>query len=285
MVPIVGICRFSFFGRGDWHAWSAVDGKPGAPADLQAHAARLYAPARMEQRFWSFENLLLRAILSQTDRDFHFIVLTSTVMPQIYLDRLRDLVAGHPKVHLVISDTATVNEGVLPTLAHIRGDAPGLVQFRIDDDDCLSVDYIAKLADYIRRMQGFGPFSYSRSQGLVLTAYSGAAPQYFTLKLPFHSMGTAVYLPSSSQTVFSFGHLALQARFPSFLDGRGTAFLALKLPGHDSQPMDDRGHKPRGMNAITDQEFATHLARDFPYLDAPALVTWASAQLVDQPAA
>lgn len=279
MVPIVGICRFSFLGRGDWQAWSAVDGQPGAPDDLAAHAAALYDPSRMAQRFWSFEHLLLRAVMSQKDRNFHFVILTSTALPRRDQERLRDLTAGLLNVHLVISDAGTVNEGLLPTLARIRGDAPGLVQFRIDDDDCLSTDFIAKLADFSRRMKGFGPFSYSRSQGLVLTAYSGEAPQHFTLKLPFHSMGAAVYLPASPHTVFSFGHLALQSRFPSFLDGRGTAFLALKLPGHDSQPMDDRGHKPRGLNAISAEDFAAHLARDFSYLDAAALSDWAGAQL------
>lgn len=279
MVPIVGICRFSFLGRGDWHAWSAVDGQPGSPDDLAAHAAALYDPSRMAQRFWSFEHLLLRAMMAQTDRDFHFVILTSTAMPRGDQQRLQDLTAGLVNVHLVISDAGTVNEGLLPTLARIRGDAPGLVQFRIDDDDCLCTDFIAKLADFSRRMRGFGPFSYSRSQGLVLTAYSGDAPQHFTLKLPFHSMGAAVYLPASSHTVFSFGHLALQSRFPSFLDGRGTAFLALKLPGHDSQPMDGTGHRPRGLTAISAEAFAAHLARDFSYLDATALSVWAGAQL------
>lgn len=92
---------------------------------MQAHTATLYAPARREQRFWRFENLLLRAMQSQTDRDLYFIVLTSTIMPQVYLDRLRDLVAGHPKLNLVISDLPPLNEGLLPTLAQIRGDAPG----------------------------------------------------------------------------------------------------------------------------------------------------------------
>jgi hypothetical protein len=168
-----------------------------------------------------------------------------------------------PRVHLVISEAETVNKGLWSTLAAIHGDAPGLMQFRIDDDDCLSANYIARLAEFTGCMKGFGPFSYSRSLGLVLTAYSGAAPQHFQLSLPFHSMGAAVCLPASPHALFSFGHLALQARFPSFLDGRGASFLALKLSGHDSQLTDDTGNRPKGLKSVTPEEFAAQISRDF----------------------
>ena len=38
-----------------------------------------------------------------------------------------------------------------------------------------------------------------------------------------------------------------------------------------------------GLNTNTDQDFVSDLVRDFPYLEAPALVIWASAQLEDLP--
>ncbi len=284
MVPIVGICRFSFLGRGDWSVWTDAEGKRSAPDNIADHAARLYDPARMAQRFYSFENLLLAAMTAQTDPEFHLVVLTSTAMPPQYQTQLRDLTASRPNLHLVISDAANVNDGLFPRLAAIRGDAPGLVQFRIDDDDCLSIDYVARLADFARRMQGFGPFSYSRPNGLLLTAYHGEQPQYFALKQAFHSMGTAVYLPNLQHTVFSFGHFALQSRFPSFLDGGGMSFLALKLSGHDSKPMRSDSQLPRGMTPISDAEFAKHLVRHFPYLDFAALLPWVQAQVQAAPA-
>jgi len=44
-----------------------------------------------------------------------------------------------------------------------------------------------------------------------------------------------------------------------------------------------RGMSRTGLNTNTDQDFVSDLVRDFPYLEAPALVIWASAQLEDLP--
>jgi hypothetical protein len=56
-VRIVGVCRFSLLGRGDWVAWR---GRPEAESEAEteatlAHAAaRLFAPARLEARLSNF---------------------------------------------------------------------------------------------------------------------------------------------------------------------------------------------------------------------------------------
>ncbi|WP_435256560.1 glycosyltransferase [Thioclava sp. FR2] len=62
-IPIIGLCRFSFLGRGDWAAWrDAPLGEENAKrAEL---AASLYAPDRVEQRPWTLENLLLPSLRS-----------------------------------------------------------------------------------------------------------------------------------------------------------------------------------------------------------------------------
>jgi hypothetical protein len=272
--PIVGICRFSFLGRGDWHAWSG-----GATPNVSAHAKQLYARDRMEKRFWAFENLLLKSVAAQSNPDFHLIVLTSSKMPKTMQTRLRKLTETIPQVRLVISDAGTVGEALLPATDELWGNNRGMVQFRIDDDDCLATDYVARLADFSRRMKDFGPYSYSRPRGLVLTAYNGASLRHFDLHQPFNSMGTAVYLRHRVHSVFSFGHLALQARFPSFQDNSGHAFLALKWSGHDSLPMDETGRMPRGQRAIGQTEFAGHLARQFPFVDLEGLSSWMGRQL------
>lgn len=205
-------------------------------------------------------------------------MVTSSALPQPDQDRLRDLIAPLPQVRLVVSDADNVSDALVPTLEAIRGSHPALVQFRIDDDDAVSADYIARLADFARRMRGYGPFSYCRPRGLVLSAYAEADPQPFVLDQAFHSMGTAVCLKPQGRTIFNFGHFALQGRFPSFLDNTGHGFLALKLPGHDSDRVDAQGRPPRGLQPISQEDFAAHLARDFPGLDGAALMTWLADQ-------
>lgn len=233
----------------------------------------------MEKRFWTFENLLLKSVAAQTNPDFHLIVLTSARMPKAMQTRLRKLTETIPQIRLVISDAGTVGEAVLPTTDELWGSGRGMVQFRIDDDDCLATDYVARLADFSRRMTDFGPYAYSRPRGLVLTAYKGAALRHFDLHLPFNSMGAAVYLRHRVHSVFSFGHFALRTRFPSFQDNSGHAFLALKWSGHDSLPMDETGRMTRGQRAIGQGEFAGHLARRFPFVDLEKLSGWMNGQL------
>ncbi|WCR18530.1 glycosyltransferase [Paracoccus alcaliphilus] len=57
-MKIVGICRFSLLGRGDWKVYQ---GKPDSEVEAIAaeQARKLFAPERMEQRLAAFEHLTL----------------------------------------------------------------------------------------------------------------------------------------------------------------------------------------------------------------------------------
>lgn len=274
MSPIIGLCRFSFLGKGDWRAWR---GPQPAPDDQRREelAAALYTPARMNERFWTFENLLMRSLLAQTNPDFHLVVLTSQSLPDQYQARLKALVARVPQGHLEISQAETVNDGLFPVINRLRGAASDSIQFRIDDDDCLASDYIARLADFGRRMKGYGAFSYSRPVGLMVSSYAGQGIGYFTQEQPFHSVGTALRVTNPQKTVFSFGHFALQRRFPSFLDWKAPGFLAIKRDGHDSLPMlADR--LPRGFTKLTPEDFAASAQSAFPFLRPKDMEAWLS---------
>lgn len=270
--PIVGLCRFSFLGKGDWRAW-----RTDAP-DMAALAAGLYAPERLEQRFWTFEHLLLPSLAGQSDPGFHLVVVTSTDLPQPWAARLAGLVARLPQARLLVTAERDMGQALAPVLADLRGAAPGVLQVRIDDDDALSADYIARLAAFARRMEGFGPFAYSRGRGLVLSAYPGQGVQGSTLTQAFHAMGAAAHLTDPGQTIFHFGHFALQTRFPSFLDSRGLGFLALKLRGHDSGSFDATGKPPRGLSPLEPGALDRALRRDFPGIEPETLMRWLGSQ-------
>lgn len=272
MAPIIGLCRFSFLGRGDWRAWRGDRG-PVEEAWRQDLAARLYHPDRMEERFWTLENLLLPSLRAQTEQGFHLVILTSYAMPLTYRIRLKQLVAAVPQIHLEVSGADNVNDGLFPALDYLRKGAEATVQFRIDDDDCLAIDYVERLAEFSRRMQGFGPFAYSRPAGLLVTAYRGHGIRYFRQEQPFHSVGTALYVTDPRKTIFSLGHFTLQMRFSSFLDRQAPAFLALKWDGHDSFPL-DTAHLPRGFSEIEAEQFATATKVAFPFLRPRELVAW-----------
>ena len=109
-------------------------------------AAELYAPDRMKLRFFLFVFFLLPSLKSQSDGHFICLILTSDIMPDVYKKRLHDLCADAPNHELLVSSELTVHEALWPRISALNtlGGHP-LVNFRIDDDDCLSRDYIQEL--------------------------------------------------------------------------------------------------------------------------------------------
>lgn len=271
--PVIGICRFSFCGRGDWAAYSAID----ADTDLDLvhfeQAERLYDDARMALRFHLFETFLLPSLMAQKDPNFVLLVLTSDIMPAQHLRRLRALCDSDDRLLLIVSDETTVHAAIQPEIARINsGLSRPLVQFRIDDDDCLSHDYVHELRRYMQRLGDVMPVAYSRSNGLVVTSYAGEQTQIYRATLPFNSMGTAIRI-HGDRTIFSFGHTALLKRFPAMVDNAGMGFLSIKIDGHDSRPVSlsdpafRRSHIP-----VTAPEADTILSKWFGMLGDTARV-------------
>jgi len=236
--PVIGICRFSFCGNGDWAAYSAIDADTDIDLLRFEQAERLYDDARMALRFHLFETFLLPSLKAQKDPNFLLIVLTSDIMPAKHLKRLSALCDSDERLLLVVSDETTVHDALMPEIKRLNsGLSRPLVQFRIDDDDCLSADYVLELRRYMQRLGDMMPIAYSRSTGLVVTSYADEGETHvYHANLPFNSMGTAIRV-HGERTIFSFGHGALLKRFPAIVNNAGMGFLSLKIDGHDSRPI------------------------------------------------
>ena len=266
--PVIGICRFSFCGNGDWAAYADVAAETDIDLLRLTQAETLYDDARMALRFHLFETFLLPSLKAQKDPNFVLIVLTSDILPARHLRRLRTLCDSDDRLLLVVSDETTVHAALMPEITRLNsGLSKPLVQFRIDDDDCLSVDYVRELRRYMQRLGDVMPVAYSRSNGLVVTSYAAdGATRLYRATLPFNSMGTALRI-HGDRTIFSFGHAALLRRFPAVVDNAGMGFVSVKIDGHDSRPLqaDDpafqRSHSP-----VTDDEAETILSKWFGFL-------------------
>lgn len=192
----------------------------------------------MELRFFLFENFLLPSLQGQSDQNFVCLILTSDLMPEVYISRLRNICAHNPRLELLVSSEMTVHEALWPKISSLNAIAGHpLVQFRIDDDDCLSYDYIQQLRGYMIRLADRTPVSYSRSNGLVITRYIADNEMLiYQAHLPFNSMGTAIRV-RGERTIFSFGHNALHKRFAAIVDNTGMGYISIKIDGHDSVPI------------------------------------------------
>lgn len=266
--PVIGICRFSFCGNGDWAAYSQVDAETDIDLLRLEQAERLYDDTRMALRFHLFESFLLPSLKAQKDPNFVLIVLTSDIMPAKHLKRLRTLCDSDDRLLLVVSDETTVHDALMPEIRRLNaGLSRPLVQFRIDDDDCLSSDYVHELRRYMQRLGDVMPIAYSRSTGLVVTSYAeDGATRIYRATLPFNSMGTAIRV-HGERTIFSFGHGALLRRFPAVVDNAGMGFLSIKIDGHDSRPVNmsepvfQRNHAP-----VSDTDLPVILSKWFDFI-------------------
>lgn len=136
-MQIIGLCRFSYPSLGGFQV---------EHENLEERIAYLYAPARLEERFALFETVHLPGIRAQTNPDFVYIVVTGEQLPQRYKDRLNDLLSDVPQARLLALPPMKHRPTMADSIrAHVtRADGP-VVQFRLDDDDGVAIDFIEKL--------------------------------------------------------------------------------------------------------------------------------------------
>lgn len=267
-LPVIGLCRFSFVGRGDWSSYRNPTVDHNDQDFRTTKAAELYQSDRMERRFFTLENFLLKSMAAQVDQTFYLIILTSDLIPDIYKQRLEKLCAAHSFVRAVFSSQTDVDSALIPEIDKIRAlYGTPLVQFRIDDDDFLSPEYVGRLRTAAKRFEDLDRFAYSIPKGLVATAYSDMPQTYYELVQPFHSAGCALKLERADRTVFSFGHFSMQRRFPAFIDNGGFGHVSLKLDDQDSEKLHNSERARRDHTDITKPKFNRWINEFFSAID------------------
>ncbi len=210
-IRVIGICRFALLGRGDWKAYR--DGSAGDAAIIARQAEVLFAPARLEARLKSFELLTLASLGGQSDQDFRFVVLSSEQMPAPFRARLAALCAGVPQVSLHFCPVTTA-PAAQRALFRERGIRYGeVLQFRLDDDDCLAVDFIRRMKEATAASMAEDGIFVAAPRGVVYSARGGAAAGVYDWPVDFMSAGAAIRHPSKS--IYEFGHFGMARRFPA----------------------------------------------------------------------
>lgn len=261
---IVGFCRFSFVGRGDWRAYRHVDGEP--PELLDQVAQNLFDPTRLEQRFRSFEHLTLASVRAQTDPDFVFIVLASDRMDAISRARLAALCEPVPQVELLFSDAPTLSQALHPVLDELRQDAHrNVIQFRLDDDDAIPTDYIANLRRHAARLADMDRFAISFNRGLMLKLQPDQPPIPLFYTLPFLGAGCAISDRRNQKLIFEMGHFQIGKLFTHIQDIERTGALVTRWTDSDSKELqlDDL---PRHITRIREWRFNRQIRQHFSFL-------------------
>lgn len=265
-ISILGVCRFSMLGRGDWKAYRNQPDE--ALEAIYADKAReLFAPERIEARLATFEQLTLQSLRHQSDPDFKLMVVSSDRMPQAYCDRLREICAGIDQVILRFMPPMHISDAMRQIATETDLDLPNTMQFRLDDDDCVSKDYVRRLRRHAAGMWRNANFgvSFPSQFYCVLDGETEGIYNWFS---PFFSAGACIR--HASKTIFDYGHYQIQTRlvaitdphFPNIVTHRGDN----DTPRHAPEIL-----QKRGMRRAPRSDIQRAYERHFNYLTPEGL--------------
>jgi hypothetical protein len=211
---VIGLCRFSY---------PALGGFKRMHETVAEREAYLYAPERMALRFAHFESLTLPSVAAQANSDFTFLVVTGENLPDPWRTRLHDLAAGVPQMRIVPMPPMRHRDAMRLAIKEELGeDETESIQFRLDDDDAVSVGFVQSLRWFerntrrMRRAWRNLAFEYNRGYAVRL---SEAGIEAAAVQTPFWSCGLAVlFRPGDSRTVMNYGHHKLHQEMPTLIN-------------------------------------------------------------------
>ena len=201
-MQVIGLCRFSY---------PAVGGFQVDFASFAEKLAYLYSPARMQERFATFETITLPPLRAQTDPDFTLVVVIGQSFPAPYRQRLEALLADMPQA-VIQSHPPEQHRPIMKRIINSvrRDDTAPCLQFRMDDDDAVAVDFVARVrqvagdvADLAAR-DNLLAIDFNRGF-LVRPGPDGVAA--LETSAPYQTAALAMMVaPGSRQTIMNFAH-------------------------------------------------------------------------------
>lgn len=215
----------------------------------------LYAPERLDARFAYFETLTLPSLAAQTDGDFRLVVLIGRGLQMRYKNRLRDLAERYG--FLRISQQDPTGPLVSTRKAFRRGLERGAVfmtGFRIDDDDAVAVNYIARTRDVAETLLREGwadadtPAAIAFHRGLYWDMTARDQPFYdFREKTPLGLAAAMLTSVDAQVNIFRWNHRHLPAHVRTWTDPGEVMFLRTLHQSNDS----DRSMPPGAVPMAT----------------------------------
>lgn len=265
-IHAVGICRFSMLGRGDWKLFRRL-ANDRLDAAYAAQADELFAAERMERRLDLFEELTLKGLGAQRDQDFHFLVISSDRMPSRYRDRLVAICAEVPQVTLRFYPPVHVTTAQKEMMEELGLPLADSIQFRLDDDDGISVDFILRARRIASSLWPHVHFGMSFAQHLYCVTDGDTAGVYEWFS-PF--LGTGAFVRNRTKSVFEFAHYAIPRRMLSVTEP-GCPNIITHSGLNDTPRHSEAILRKRGMVRVAPVSLQRVFKRHFPYLSKRGL--------------
>ena len=208
-MQVIGLCRFSY---------PALGGFQVMHDSVEDRSAYLYDPARMEERFRYFEAFTLPSLRAQTDPDFTFVIVVGDNLPVDDGNRLFDLVEDITQVVIQEHAPGPHREVMKEAINAVRQHDSATLQFRLDDDDAVGRDFVARLRQEGKKradaLKGNRHIAIDFRNGFIAAPGPEGIHAMSTAR-KFMTAGLAVaFEPRVRSTVMNYSHVKL-GRFMS----------------------------------------------------------------------
>lgn len=265
-IQIVGVCRFSMIGRGDWKAYRGVSDDQ-LEAIYETKALELFAPERMKARLATFKHLTLRSMSSQSDQNFTFLVVASDRIPDIFRTELEAMCAEVKQVVLRFVPPMHVSDALRQFFAEADIEMGDTIQFRLDDDDCVSKDFIRRLRRHAFAMWRNANFAVS-FPSIYYCVTDGPTKGIYDWYSPFFSAGAAIR--QNTRTIFDYGHYKIPHHLVAVTDPHFPCIVT--HAGNNDTPRHEAATlRKRGMAIAEHDRVIRNLARHFDFLTEEGL--------------
>ena len=212
-------------------------------ASVEEAAEEVFSDKRMALRLHLFEKLCLPSLTRQRDQGFDLVVATSDRMPDRYLAQLMDIVDDSPNISIVPFPVARHYRTLSAAYELLpKGEATHLILFRLDDDDAVDLDYIARTkrrAAGLVDVQGAAtPFVIANNRGFYLQRGEDCAAKVFDAieRAPL-SVGTALVRPAGAgENPYRYNHRRFAQHYNVFSDITVPGFIRTHHWDNHSEP-------------------------------------------------
>ena len=263
-MEVIGILRFSYPALGGFQILHDT---------VQDRRDFLYAPARMEERFRTFEALTLPGLKAQTDPNFKLLIVIGDCLPDEYQDRLFALLEDFPQAIVVPWPAQKHRPAMREIMNHYRNPEATLpcIQFRHDDDDALAVNYVETLRQTVNDCAALIAdkplFGIDFSNGYSVRLTPNGLEAAHTV-LPYYGVALAMTVaPGFRQSIMNFAHHKLMKHMPTVSLNNPPMFLRSHGAYNDSHvgtPPDHLDFKL--LNEKQERRFKRRFAIDSDYI-------------------
>ncbi|WP_127114804.1 putative rhamnosyl transferase [Shimia sediminis] len=257
-MQVIGLCRFSY---------PAIGGFQVEHETVEDRIAFLYEETRLEERFRLLETVALPCLKEQTDPNFDLVIVIGDQLPKPHVDRLHDVTSDMPQVQVQAHPPERQRQIMKRILNDARRDpSKPCLQFRYDDDDAVSVDFIRLLrettddvAPLCARHRSVG-FDWAQGYVAEVGAEGISATQMYR-HLYVASLGMYVR-GDDNLTIMNFAHERLNRFMPVISNAEEPMWVRTHNGFNDSR---QKKVKPVPVEPLTDEqklEFAARFAMD-----------------------